>query len=210
MPIEPDKDDIADALARMADGLPDKPARPAQPPRSAGEFRAPPPRPAGPEKDAPRPAAPAPAPPPGPAAKSKPARPERPRPDRPAEPPPEATPEDQADVVNIIDDGDAVIVPAPDAEVFAPKATPKVMKTSLTRSLGFRRTIIPILLTSGVLLLGIGSLKWVAGSNSLFSDMNLMFVGTLCGSGAFLLIVAVLNMLQVRADLEQGKQTASS
>lgn len=205
MASEPDKDDIADALARMADGLPDKPPRPAQPPnaaqppRSASEFRPPSP---------PRPAASAPAPTPD--AKPKPARPERPRPDRPAAPPSQTPADEQADAVNIIDDGDAVIVPAPDAQVFAPKpASARPARPSITRSLGFRRTIIPILLTCGVLLLGIGLLKWIAGADSLFSDMALSLSAVLCVSGAFLLLVAVLNMLQVKAELQQARRSGA-
>jgi hypothetical protein len=219
MPIEPDNDDIADALERLADGLPDKPQRPAAPPGAASEFRARA-RPAAPDASAAAPGPPAPA-------KPKPARPDRPdRPDRPVAPPTTQWSEDEAAEVRaaetaepaeynplseIVDD-DAVIVPAPDADVFAPHAAPK--ESSAGRSIGlprsheFRRTVIPILLTCGVLLIGIGALRWIGGAESVFSDMSTSLCAALCGVGAFLLIVAALNMLQVKSELAEAAKRA--
>lgn len=105
----------------------------------------------------------------------------------------------------VIDD-DAVIVPAPEPEVFAPHAPPPapVAKTAgpaRIRSLAWRRTVIPILLTCGVLLIGIGALRWIGGADSVFADMTIPMSALLCGSGAFLLLVAVLNMLAVRSEM---------
>jgi hypothetical protein len=216
MPIEPDNDDIADALERLADGQPDKPPRPAAPPGASSEFRAA--RPAEPEATTP-PKTPTSAKPP-PAAKPKPARPDRPdRPDRPVEPPSTQWSDDEAAEVRAaaaaepaeynplseIVDTDDVGVPAPEDEALAPHAPAKEpaprRSIGVPRSHEFRRTVIPILLTCGVLLIGIGALRWIGGAESVFSDMSTPLCATLCGVGAFLLIVAALNMLQVKAEL---------
>ena len=101
----------------------------------------------------------------------------------------------------IVDDDDAVIVPAPEPEVFAPHAPKAPAGAGGIRSLAFRRTVIPILLTCGVLLIGIGSLRWVAGPDSVFAETSIPLSAALCGTGCFLLLVAMLNMLQVRGDL---------
>lgn len=199
------------------------PQVPPPPPASAAEFRRPS-RPTAPGGSPSRPAAPAPTPTPAKSpstakpspAKPKPARPDRP--DRPAAPPTTVWSEAEAAEVRahvdgesgdvIIDDDDAVIMPAPEPEVFAPHAPakPAVSAAGMPRSLGFRRTVIPILLTCGVLLIGIGALKWVGGDDSLFSEMSTIMSATLGGSGVFLLLVAVLNMMQVRAELAQAKR----
>jgi hypothetical protein len=224
-----EKDDLADALSRIEHDVPSEtepsapipppPARPT-PPASAAEFRRPS-RPSAPGPTATPPAAPAPTPkpptpPPAPVAKPRAARPDRPdRPDRPTGPPTTQWSEDEAAEVaanynaydpmsEIVDDDDAVIVPAPEPEVFAPHAPakkPTMGPMGVPNSLGFRRTVIPILLTCGVLLIGIGLLKWIGGSESLFRDMSMTISATLCGAGAFLLLVAALNMMQVRSEL---------
>ena len=103
----------------------------------------------------------------------------------------------------IVDD-DAVIVPAPEPEVFAPHAPTAPAGPGGIRSLAFRRTVIPILLTCGVLLIGIGSLRWVGGPDSVFAETSIPLSATLCGTGCFLLIIAVLNMLQVKSELAVG------
>jgi hypothetical protein len=224
MPVEPDNDDIADALERLADGQPNKPPRPAAPPGSS-EFRAPA-RPAQPDATTP-PKTPVPTKPQA-AAKPKPARPDRPdRPDRPVEPPSTQWSDDEAAEVRAaaevepaeynplseIVDTDDVGVPAPEDEVLAPHAPPK--EAAPRRSIGvprsheFRRTVIPILLTCGVLLIGIGALRWIGGAESVFSDMSTPLCGALCGVGAFLLIVAALNMLQVKAELAAATKRPS-
>ena len=104
-------------------------------------------------------------------------------------------------MAEIVDDDDAVIVPAPEPEVFAPHAPKVPTGPGGIRSLAFRRTVIPILLTCGVLLIGIGSLRWLGGPDSIFVDMSIPLSAALCGCGFFLLLVAVLNMLQVKGEL---------
>jgi hypothetical protein len=110
----------------------------------------------------------------------------------------------------IVDD-DEVIVPAPTPDVFAPRPAPqKPVGPPGIKGLGFRRTVIPILLTCGVLLIGIGLLKWLGGSESLFSEMALRVSATLCGAGVFLLLVAALNMMQVKAELAAAAAAAAT
>ena len=131
------------------------------------------------------------------------------RPDRPEAPPTTAWSEDEAAQVaehydpmsEIIDDDDAVIVPAPEPEVFAPHAPKTPTGPGGIRSLAFRRTVIPIVLTCGVLLIGIGLLRWLGGPDSVFAETSIPLSAALCGTGCFLLLVAVLNMLQVRGEL---------
>ncbi len=231
--------ELADALARVEHDLPSEaepaaplspqptpPSPPVQPPASAAEFRRPS-RPEGPSAPSSRPAAPstspspAPTPPPPPAStRPKPARPQRPdRPDRPEAPPSTVWSQDEAAEVaahydpmsEIVDDDDAVIVPAPEPGVFAPHApSPRVASgPGGIRSLAFRRTVIPILLTCGVLLIGIGSLRWLGGPESIFADMSIPLSATLCGCGFFLLLVAVLNMLQVKGELDAAARGQS-
>ncbi|HEV2296404.1 MAG TPA: hypothetical protein VGR35_21350 [Tepidisphaeraceae bacterium] len=97
------------------------------------------------------------------------------------------------------------MIPAAQPEVFAPQspvaANAKLPGIGTPRSLFWRRTVIPILLTCGVLLIGIAALRWVGGAESVFAEMSIPLSATLCGCGTFLLLVAVLNMLQVRAEL---------
>ncbi len=147
--------------------------------------------------------------------RAKPAQPQRPdRPDRPQAPPSTAWSDEEAALVQshydptseVVNDDDdvAVNVPAPEPEVFAYRAPATKSPTGtvpILKSLVWRRTVIPILLTCGVLLIGIGSLRWLGGAESIFADMSIPLSATLCGSGLFLLLVAVLNMLQVKAEL---------
>ena len=116
----------------------------------------------------------------------------------------------------VVDDDDAVIAPAPDRDVFMPHAqaagaapaTPAgpPVGAGLAKRLAFRRTVIPILLTCGVLLIGIGILRWIGGEESIFNDMTIPVSAGLCGTGTFLLLVAFLNMLQVKAELDAAAQ----
>jgi hypothetical protein len=68
----------------------------------------------------------------------------------------------------------------------------------LYRTMQFRQTIIPILLTCGVLTLAFSSLKFVLGPDSIFSDLPLWLPIVLLLAGVVLLFLAVLNMLAVK------------
>ncbi len=145
---------------------------------------------------APRPAAPSspnltpPAPPPSPAGDD--ARPNENLPD---------------DEMEIVDDGDAVIVPAPPPSVFAAKpkpATPHAHRAAVLHTLGFKRTMVPILLTGGVLLPLFGALKFLRGDNSPFSGLPTWVMVLLLIAGAILLAFGVMNMLQIRQQLDDA------
>ena len=68
----------------------------------------------------------------------------------------------------------------------------------LYQTMKFRQTIIPVLLTCGVLTLATSSLKFAAGPDSIFSDLPLWLPITLLLAGVVLLLLAVLNMLAVK------------
>jgi hypothetical protein len=236
---EKDKDDLADALERLAAGevpsapdgvpseqvplAPDKPQRPATP----GGVPA---RPAAPMK---KPSSPrAVTPPAGPTShqlpkKIAPQRPAAPKPNRPAEPSlsqapapprassppsapatPSAAPNTPADIgtslANVIDDGDAVIVPAPDPGALAHRPPRKRAKSQpLYARLSFRRTLIPILLTMGVALPGCAIWWCFLDADSPLKSISISFPITLAAVGLVLLGLGVMNMLFVKHQLEQ-------
>lgn len=180
------------------------------------------PRPVGPV----RPAAPAgqlspvgrPSQPPGTAA------PRLPRPtevpalsNRPAAPPPPDEVESQSQpplsLETGVDDDDAVIVPAPDPRVFHHKSTPAGYSQRLGgfgRSLTFRRTFIPILLTGGLICLALATIHfitWGSGDNPL-RGLPGWLVGLLFLFAAVLWGLAVINMMVVKHMLEPKGEPA--
>jgi hypothetical protein len=91
--------------------------------------------------------------------------------------------------------------PAPDRSVFAPKF--RTADLLAQQRLNTQRTAIPILLTCGVLLPAIGSLKWLAGADSVFAHWDIVLPIVLAVAGVLLLVVAVINMLHVRDALRR-------
>lgn len=65
-------------------------------------------------------------------------------------------------------------------------------------SIRMKRTLIPILLTLGVLLPVTASLKWLSPPESPFTDWSSALAWTILIVGVALLAAAVMNMLQVR------------
>jgi hypothetical protein len=98
-------------------------------------------------------------------------------------------------------DDDVVAAPAPDASVFAPKR--RTADLLLESRLHNQRTAIPVLLTCGVLLPAIGSLKWLAPRDSVFAQWDVTMPLILGIAGVLLLAVAVMNMLHVRDALRR-------
>src|SRR5262245_54114998 len=88
------------------------------------------------------------------------------------------------------DADDQVIAPRTSAAVFAPRRRTDDLRAE--RSLNARRTAIPILISCGLLLPAIGSLKWLAGDESIFSMLDLWVPIALAVFGALLLTLAVL------------------
>ena len=102
---------------------------------------------------------------------------------------------------DVIDDDDSVIVPAPDPSVFeyrtktAAQAREKVARA---KNMQFFRTLIPILLTCGVLLLVFASLKFTSGADSMLSDLPIWIPAVLVVMAIVLLSLAVMLMLVVK------------
>ena len=139
----------------------------------------------------PRPTAPRPLRPSTPSspASSRPAAPQSMRP---------ATPQSSA-----ADDDDAVIVPAPPPSAFLHYRSGR---TAPRPGLTLRRTLIPVLLTCGVILLVLGALPRFLSSENPLSQMPYWLSFVLWGAGAFVLVMAAINMLAVKHLLEAQAQ----
>ena len=111
-------------------------------------------------------------------------------------------PDDQTEIIY---DDDSVIVPAPDAAVFAPKRrsqpAARVGHSAMYQTIEFRRTIIPILLTCGTLMLAFGSLKYTLGQDSALAELPGWLPIVLFTTGTVLITLAVMNMLSVKHQL---------
>jgi hypothetical protein len=99
---------------------------------------------------------------------------------------------------------DDTAAPAPDPSVFAPKRATREIVAD--RQLHTKRTLIPILLTTGVLFPAVGSLKWTLGPDSPFAAWSVVTAAALITTGAVLLALAVFNMLQVRDMLRRPRR----
>lgn len=187
---EDDRQRQADALKKMSEQPPSQPEvpPPPQPPRSAVLFRQA--RPAdptsahGPARDA------EPAPPSDPAPSPAAQPPRRPaRPERPTAPPASST------------------HLAPPAA--APEPAPAALAAgAAVRTFHRKRTLIPILLTCGALLLATGAGRWMVSEDSAFRLLSGPLSIALAAIGAVLLAVAVLNMLQVRDQISASAPPA--
>jgi hypothetical protein len=105
-------------------------------------------------------------------------------------------------------DDENLAAPAPDQSVFAPRhRTADLLAEQRLRT---QRTAIPILLTCGLLLPAIGTLKWLAPADSVFAQWDLFMPLGLGAVGALLVAAAVINMLHVRDALrgQQGRSAA--
>jgi hypothetical protein len=94
------------------------------------------------------------------------------------------------------DDPNLSGAPAPDASVFAPRCSTRDLIAE--RRIHNRRTLIPILLTCGVLMPAVGSLKWLRGPESAFATWPIWAPLLLVACGVLLLLLAIANMVQVR------------
>ena len=132
----------------------------------------------------------------GPVRPARPSRPEAPsarvEPAVPEEAPP-AQPEEPAFVAD--DDDDVVVAPAPEPEAFIAR---KPAGAILGPSLEFRRTLIPILLTFGVALPATGIWWFTRDSESPIKVLGIFFPITMMVLGAVLLLLAAMNMAQVK------------
>ena len=67
-----------------------------------------------------------------------------------------------------------------------------------------KQTMIPILLTTGLLLLAFGVLRFILGPDSPYANLPGWLSGVAIGAGVLLLGVAVMTMLQVKAELDRA------
>jgi hypothetical protein len=212
-PDEDETDEVAERLRALSAG---EHAEVPSPPSSAFDqvdFAAPPPaprvaRPAVPPGSTSPPPATPPSPTPArrklkstPAAKPKPpkpARPEQPTPasDLPPEPP---TSYSTMPLIGADEDDDQVMVPAPPAQHLGPRGPLlDAPRSHHARSLLFRRTMIPILLTFGLMLPTLGILWFTSDPASTVRASGLWLPVTLIVLGAIMLLLAIINMAQVK------------
>jgi hypothetical protein len=99
----------------------------------------------------------------------------------------------------IEDDESAMVVPYMSAPTKPSNAVAEARaKAARQKNLNFRKTLIPILLTSGVILIGFASLKFMAGSDSMLTDMPIWIPVILLLLAAMFLSLAAVNMLSVK------------
>jgi hypothetical protein len=146
-----------------------------------------------------RPAGPPAARPAGPTAGSRPAA------------PPVAQQAAQAGEAPVDDDG--VIVPAPDASVFfhKPDYAAKNKRPAFGQSVRFRQTSIPILLTSGLIMVVLGALHFLwSGENNPMEGLPVWLIAVLFLFGLLLWGLATANMLSVKAALDAQRRKAAN
>jgi len=91
-------------------------------------------------------------------------------------------------------------IPAPAVSSAAAKAR---ARRALLESLFVRRTLIPILLTLGALMLGLGGAWFVLPQDSPFRMVGQELPIAMLAIGPVFLVVAILNMLQVRSAMQR-------
>ncbi len=100
-------------------------------------------------------------------------------------------------------DDQAVLAPAAPIEFMAHR--PRIVRPKhvpLHKQMGFRQTIIPILLTLGVLLPAIAVMRYVMGPDSMIGSLAPWYSYILLAVGALMLVLAVINMIQVKNQLD--------
>jgi hypothetical protein len=141
--------------------------------------------------------------PPGPIPKSPPTP-------RPAEPELDAHAAElarEADAVaHVVEDDDTLNLPAPTPDMLAHRraAPPAPRRAPIARTVGFKQTLIPILLTLGLLLPGLAFWSFALGEESPISATPGIAIA-LIATGVIMLIFALITMLQVKHQLDQAK-----
>lgn len=80
----------------------------------------------------------------------------------------------------------------------------------LFKTLSFRRTAIPILLTSSVLMLAVAVLKYTVNRDSVLALLPGWIPVALFAAAVVFLGVAILNMVQVRQQMAAEKAVGAS
>jgi hypothetical protein len=119
-----------------------------------------------------------------------------------------ASPSHEADVAaeadavaHVVEDDDTLNMPTPSTDELLHRPAPRrPQKQLLSRTVGFKQTLIPILLTLGVLLPAIAGWSFSMGEESPVAGAN-WIPFSLIGIGAAMLLFAGLTMFQVRSQL---------
>jgi hypothetical protein len=109
----------------------------------------------------------------------------------------ESEEERESDFLPDIVEDDETIAAAPDASAFAPRVARKPAQARIYANLFYRRTIIPILLTCGVMLPSIGVWSMLDG-NAPLADIGTGVEVLLIVVGAVLFVLGMLNAFHVR------------
>jgi len=113
-----------------------------------------------------------------------------------------------AAVARVIEDDDTLNLPAPSPEMLAHRpAPPRPKRELLSRTLGFKQTLIPILLTMGVLMIGIAAWSFVLGEESPIAGDQVIQL-SLLSIGVVMLGFGVLTMFQVKSQLNSANDAA--
>lgn len=149
--------------------------------------------------------------------------PPAPRPARPMEPPvPVASADEAARLAHErevqqqaaalqgqLSDDDAVAAPAVSLDYLARHPHGRaVRREPYFQSIGFKQTVIPVLLTLGVALPVVGLLKFAADEYSVIAQLPVWVPLVLIAAGLVLLGLAALNMMQVKHQLDAKRDVA--
>ena len=105
-----------------------------------------------------------------------------------------------------------MIVPAPDASVFfhKPDYASKPKRQAFGQSIGFRQTLIPILLTGGFIMVVLGLLHFLwSGEGNPLAELPAWLLAALFLFGLVLWGLATANMLSVKAALDRQRKAAN-
>jgi hypothetical protein len=108
-------------------------------------------------------------------------------------------------MAHIVEDDDTWNLPAPSADVLGQRRRPPIgrRRAPMSRTVGFKQTLIPILLTLGVLLPGLAAWSFALGEESPIATAPWIAL-TLMGIGLVMLALAAVTMVQVKHQLERA------
>jgi hypothetical protein len=113
-----------------------------------------------------------------------------------------------AAVAHVIEDDDTLNLPAPSPDMLVHRpAPPRPKRELLSRTLGFKQTLIPILLTMGVLMIGIAAWSFALGEESPIAGDRVIHL-SLLAIGVVMLGFGVLTMFQVKSQLNSAAEPA--
>jgi hypothetical protein len=110
----------------------------------------------------------------------------------------------EADAVGrVVEDDDTLNLPAPSPDMLAHRrrAPSSIRRPVLARTVGFKQTLIPILLTLGLLLPGLAFWSFAMGEESPISAAPSIALA-LIATGVVMLVFAIITMVQVKHQLD--------